>query len=362
MHEGWLNQGSLADIRASARAWMHGWRDGLLSCLPEMLRARMRPHQAKILIQLQDGRAELALDKGGEPVSFGSIGPESVDGLEQVLEQGRRLNAGIVVLLSPADLLLRRISLPVHVKENLARVLELEMDRLTPFSSADLYFDFRLLPNTVREQISVELAVVRRSAVDPWLGTLKDLKASPGVLAWPGAWRDANLLPRDARARKPQAGLWMRRILWTLLGSLVLAVLVTPLWQKRAIAIELLERGAKARIEAEKVSTLRRALETDSKSASYILERKREYRYLVELMRKVTELLPDNSWISQLDYVDGDVQLRGESPQSTALIELLAKEPSFRSISFRSPVVGVPNTDRERFHIGFQFATPKAAP
>lgn len=44
------------------------------------------------------------MDKGGEPVSFGNIGPESVDGLEQVLEQGRRLNAGIVVLLS------RRIS------------------------------------------------------------------------------------------------------------------------------------------------------------------------------------------------------------------------------------------------------------
>ena len=50
-----------------------------------------------------------------------------------------------------------------------------------------------------------------------------------------------------------------------------------------------------------------------------------------------------------------EVQVRGESIQAAALIGLLEQAPSISGVAFRSPVSQIPNTDRERFHIGFNY-------
>ena len=72
-------------------------------------------------------------------------------------------------------------------------------------------------------------------------------------------------------------------------------------------------------------------------------------------MKRLTERIPDNTWIQNLDYDKGEVQLRGESTQATALIGILDEMPGIDEVRFRSPVVQIAAKGKERFHISFRY-------
>lgn len=346
----------------SLTSWWRIWQDQLVRCLPAPLREQVRKPQTRLWLEPQEGRLWGRLSRQGSEQVLGDWVPQDVDALQQMVQLAQREAAEIFLLAPRGSLLVRRFSLPAQVKENLRRAIEFELDRVTPFAAEELYYDFRVRPSASREQISIELAFLKRAHLDQWLGILGELGGYPQVVTWEGGWPEANLLPPGARSQPRRTGLWLNRLLWVLILTLVLAVLGTPLWQKRAIAIDLLQRLGEARHQADTVVKTRKQLEDGLKSASFVLERKQAAPHMTELLRKLTELLPDHSWISQLDYGDEEVQIRGESPQATALIGLLAKEPSFQGIGFRSPVTGVPNTSIERFHIGFKYVNPRGKP
>jgi hypothetical protein len=55
------------------------------------------------------------------------------------------------------------------------------------------------------------------------------------------------------------------------------------------------------------------------------------------------------------DFRGGEVQIRGESTHATALINLLDQANGITEVAFRSPVVQVAGSDRERFHISLKY-------
>jgi general secretion pathway protein L len=74
------------------------------------------------------------------------------------------------------------------------------------------------------------------------------------------------------------------------------------------------------------------------------------------MLRELSDRIPDDTWIQTLDYNNGQVELRGESGQATALIALLEGAPGIDEVAFRSPVTQVPQTGKERFNISLRFS------
>lgn len=73
------------------------------------------------------------------------------------------------------SVIMRNVSLPYAVRENLRGTLSYEMERYVPFSADDVYFDYLLLREDKKEnKIEILLAVVRRDDVKPYF-ELKDL-------------------------------------------------------------------------------------------------------------------------------------------------------------------------------------------
>jgi general secretion pathway protein L len=60
---------------------------------------------------------------------------------------------------------------------------------------------------------------------------------------------------------------------------------------------------------------------------------------LLALMKELTQLIPEDSWLTQLDVEEDSVRIRGESENAHALIVLLEKSPLFKQVAFSSPVV-----------------------
>jgi len=336
------------------------WREQALQCLPRAVRlwvARRRP----VLVVAADGDdAELLQELLGEREPVGALDLRTSGLASPVAAGPRRRWTARVLELPAAAVLTRSVQLPLQVRDHLHRVIGFEIDRLTPFQAPDVYYDARIRGSVAQgSKLDVELAVCRRDRAADWLERLREAGIPATHLRWQGAWRGANLLPPSERPRTSYLGAVLTGLLVAGILLLLGAVLISPIWQKQQ-EHEALERELRSvRVAAEQVGTVREELERARLGSVEVLTRKREQPRMTDLLRKLTDRLPDNTWVQTLNVRDGDVDIRGESGQATALIGLLEQADGISQVSFRSPVMQVAQTGNERFHITFNYARPE---
>lgn len=79
---------------------------------------------------------------------------------------------GLVLSIPSEWVVFKRVSLPIAAKTNLSTVLAYELDRLTPFSSEEAYYDYALLSED-DSTINIALLSVRAAAVKPYIDELR---------------------------------------------------------------------------------------------------------------------------------------------------------------------------------------------
>lgn len=333
------------------------WQVGLLGCLPVKLRRQLAARNPVLAVEVEGDQASVALERGEQRTRVGRMVLRESSALSEALAPIRKLKPTVLLKLPAEAVITRRVALPVQVRKQLHNALAFEIDRLTPFQANQVFFDYRLSQLEARAgKLLIELAICLREQVNPWIGCLRAEGAGPEVVAWEGAWPGANLLPAGDRRATPGAGQLRGRLTVAAVLLLALAVALSPLWQKRAQVDSLTAAVAALRPKAEKAAALRKALEETRKQVELAANQKNREPRLVDLLQALTERLPDDTYVQNLEYTRGATQLRGESRKATALIGALEEAPGIDGVSFQSPVVQVPNTDKERFHISFQFA------
>jgi general secretion pathway protein L len=336
------------------------WRGNLATCLPRRLRHWILGRDCRLLILPQGDLAQVFLADDDGRQLLGELTLTAGESLPDLGPGVKERPQRTLIVLPVGDVLLRSISFPAQVRDNLQQVVRYEIDRLTPFQADQVLFDTSLSGASRRgDRILVELALCRRDRVDPWLLRLGEAGSPVDQVTWEDAWPKANLLPADLRPRRRTAGLR-----WTLaLAAVVLllgaAALITPLWQRDQVRTVLHAEVDRARAAAQEVDKLRGDLERARQGSVAVLQRKQEQPRMIDLLRELTVRLPDGTWIQNLNLDKGEVQLRGESTQATALIALLEKSAGVHGVTFASPVTQVAQTGAERFNITFQYARPK---
>ena len=332
------------------------WRDGLLGCLPPELRRRLAPEQARLYLLPQANTASLLLTKGEQSEPAGECPHEDVDCVQAALARYASAKPQLWIKLNKDAVLTRTAAFPTQVKQNLKQVVGYEIDRLTPFRADQVFYDFRIQRSgSPGSHLVVELSLCPQDRVQFWDGLLREAGLPLSGVDWEGAWEEANLLPAAQRPKPALARMWATRLLALFVMILAAAVLISPLAQKREVAIVLERQADDLRFQAGHVTGLRSKLDQARQSAELVLTEKQRYASLVELLRQLTERIPENTWIQNLDYDKGEVQLRGESTQATALIGLLEEMPGIDGVRFRSPVVQIAAKGKERFHISFRY-------
>jgi general secretion pathway protein L len=315
-----------------------------------------------VLIEPGDTGFSVLKQTEDEQALLGQVPAEGLGEVRAMVAAIKSDRKTLVLRLPEGAVLMRQLSFPLAVEENLRRVIGFEMDRLTPFSADKALFDYRVVGRRGAERkLDVQLAVAPKARVDPWLKTLGEEGLSPTVVESADPWPGINLLPPEARSRQG----WMRSaanwLLLLLVLGLLAAALVVPLWEKRGMAITLNEYLVGVRREANQVLDLREKLDKNTESARYVLDKRRKTPRVVDVLQELTELIPDDSWVQQLQLREGNLQLRGESALATALLEKLEESPFFSGVGFRSPLVQVPTKTVERYHLAVQ-VVPKEEP
>lgn len=336
-------------------------------CLPKAARDWLTPRHRRLIVIPGAASARLLLASGISPTGagddIGTLDLAGFDPLPAVVAGGSRALPHRTVLRLPAgSVLVRRASFPAQVRERLPQVMRLELDRLSPFSPDQVVFDFTLVPSAKGDaRIAVDLALCRRERVSDWVKRLREAGSPVDQITWEGAWTKANLLPLEERPRRRRPLVTGVRLLLALILLLLVASIATPLWQKGRLLRSLDTEVNRARGQAIAVDDLRKELEQARQGSTVVLQHKWEQPRVTDLLRELTDRIPDDTWVQSLEFQGREVQVRGESGRATALIGLLEGAPGIAGVSFRSPVTQVARTGKERFNLAFTF-NPEAKP
>ena len=287
--------------------------------------------------------------------------PRRRAGVAQLLERAGETRGRMRLCLGRAEALVRRVAMPAATEENLRQVIAFEMDRLTPFRADEVYFDYRVLARDAQAaQLSVLLALAKRDLVDARVATLRGLGANvQGVAVRDdvgNATAPLDLLPSEQRGERETARerLVQRALVVAVVILLVLA-LVVPLWQKRAMVIALQPLLGQAKQSAEGADRVEHTLERQVNDYNFLLAKKHANYPVLAILEEVSRLLPDNTWVQQLEVKPSgktrEVQVQGETMSSSKLIEILEQSQLLKNATPRGTVTRGSTPNSERFTI-----------
>jgi general secretion pathway protein L len=341
--------------RTMVRDFLDWWIGQLVTLLPRPLRrSAAASGDAMVLSPLAP------LGRGVEVVAAGMRrnGKETLVGRfaldPSALAKLPRPPGGACVLrLASADVLAKTLTLPLAAQAELAQVLAFEMDRETPFKAEEIYWSHHIR-SVEREsgQLSVRLLLVTKASLAPLLAAL-------------GA---VGIVPRRAEiADGPDAGAYLpldgnggdlsrfsRRLVRPLAvccALLALAAVITPFIRQSSTLAALDRQVAAARAQAAEAGRLRREIGRLSAGANLITADREKAVQPLEVLAAATRVLPDDTYLAELELRGGKVTLSGRSSAAARLIGALAATGEFHNPAFAAPVTRLEALHTEVFTI-----------
>jgi len=347
-------------IQASLGDMIKWWLSELAELVPESVRNRFVAQRTRLVLLVDAAGDNLLEETGQRSRRLGRIeldAPASgLRVLASVPRAARNGNAGLVLRFPSGRALRTPVSLPLAADKNLAEVIGFEFERLVPFSRSDVYYAYREIARDKQAQmLRLELVVLPRSEVAK-LSQAADalgLRVSGIEVAEPGLGAGVTSIPMGDReaGTATQAG---RRIVIGLSAAaavLALICIAVPFWQASAAIATLTADMADARHQAETALALQKQIDAKQQEAQFLSDRKRAMPTVTELLATLTQLIPDDAYLTEMTITGDRVRLVGAASSATALLTLIDQSRAFRGAAFQSPIVQDPRLNRERFDI-----------
>lgn len=161
-----------------------------------------------------------------------------------------------------------------------------------------------------------------------------------------------NLLPIELQKRPSKVPYYLMVIL------LITALLGGGAWWgsgifQRRLYYEGLEREVdRMRSEAAKSVEVEKKCDGVGKSLADLSSRIAVKTPVLDILKELTERIPDNAWLTAFSFSKGKVTIRGYADTASELIPLLEASPLFRDVSFLSTIRKT-RDGKEQFRIGF---------
>src|SRR4051812_43531384 len=228
-----LQDASQLQVDRLRRAWrgsalpgfLRWWGGELATLVP--LRWRQAFAGGERWYVIERGTTAWQLRRSGETLAM--VEADDVDttehraaSLNRALSESDPADRRIALVLPQAQVLRRRLVLPVAARDNLRQVVGYDLDRQTPFRADDIHYGVRELDEGGPEgRFVAELAATPRAFLDPLLDELATLGVAPDRVDVPlgHALAGVNLLPP---VRAPRRVDRRRRLNLTLLALIVL--------------------------------------------------------------------------------------------------------------------------------------------
>ncbi len=344
------------------RRFLAWWRDELLTFVPERLR-HLAPGQDALLIDLHDDCVALIELKRGARRELGRLPPISNDpemaraAVLDALGSIAKDKLPVLLDLPVSRALVRRQSLPKAAEEDLHQVVSYELERMTPFKREEVRFDLRVVGrNEAASQVDIQLGVVPHAELDAALNELAVIGLAPervGIAAEGLSSTDGINLVRARSGREDRRSAVSTLILAAAAVALALTTILLPLELKRHRSEQLVAEVSALRSVSMEIADRRRAAQSALDRLRFIDDRRIERPLLVATLNELSELLPDDVWLTELKQNGAEIEIQGIAPAASGLIRLIEDSPAFENAAMAAQVRRDPRTDRDQFTITF---------
>lgn len=290
-----------------------------------------------------------------------------------------------ITLVMPKEwVVVRTTQMPLAVKENLARVVAYELDRITPLAAGEAYYDFRIVHEDDRR---VQLLVLACPAdrLRSYLAALKEHhitvervttefsgltligeerirrkcriadngpvphKAIGGGLEsiLPNADR-TDLLSRGVKQdRRPPMTVTIALVLLCI--GLVIPCLVAPLVHETKRVEEIGRQIAVRRESVRKIEALQKEISGIARDIASIEDFKEKRPMLLGILKEITAVLPKNVWLTRARVTDTGVELEGYAASASPLLSKLEQSKYLKKVEFAMPTTRDQKLKADRF-------------
>jgi general secretion pathway protein L len=284
-----------------------------------------------------------------------------------VWDNGRRVpgaeaalrTARFVAVELPEDAFLRRrLRYPQLPDADLRSAIALEVRAASPFDAADLVWGFTTAPapgglldvEVVSSSRRVVAAAVQAQSARLPAGAEPEVWApsvhgGPAVLAGFG----------EAR-RQAQAGRGQWAILALVVSALVLAtaIAVTPSIQLKLRGLQAVKIYLAAEREAAPLLRQREQLAALVDDTQTVRDLMGEHIDPLMLLDLLTQLVPDDTWVRQVQAAGTKVTIHGHTPDTAALMNVLSRHPDVKEVKSPQATQRGVGSAKESFVIEFQ--------
>lgn len=274
----------------------------------------------------------------------------------RLAQHGRRTP---IMLRMPVSLLLEReLDLPLAAESGIEDAIRFNIDTLTPFAAEELFWNWVVLQrDRSRNRLYVRLSLVRKTEVQPLIAALDQVGARPKLLEFALSDAETRTIALAGASRR---GNRVRQSALSAVGGFVVAAMLT-------VAVLTIARDARglAVTEAEisslqprmaEVERLRRRLADDAGSVDVVTRERAQVGDALQLVAIATEVLPDDTYLTDLSLHQRKLRLIGESKDAAKLIVKMSAQPMLRNTEFSAPVTRAPAGGRDVFSIDTEAA------
>lgn len=333
-------------------AAFHAWIDQVASALA-FIHAQLRSEGVVCVIETDDNVFAILPPSG--PGTF-HLRPEG-----RIPEHVAAALTGrtVELVLSPARFVFCPVELPKAAASFLDGVVRAQIDRVTPWSVSDATFGYGSPKDIGDERICVTVAATMKARLEPVLVALK-AQGTRAVSVLVKTETDDPVRVMEGGLATNGADHRIHRILLIVLGvaaaSAALALLASD-WVGTALDAQLDEARTRATVERTRAIT---AVEKQGDSA--LEARKREVPSVTLMLEALSDILPDDTYLTEL-RMDGDkVEITGHSLEAPGLIRRLERSRRFSEATFIAPTLRQPGEVGERFQIKARILLPQEVP
>jgi len=162
-----------------------------------------------------------------------------------------------------------------------------------------------------------------------------------------------NLLPLEIRKKPSRIGYY------TLIGLAILVTLLAMAWAggqlfQQQMRVRSVEREIKQlSIEVGAVKEMQQRIKA-LEAKTEILRGIRGPTSALDILRELTQVIPETAWVTDLSLSDKGIRLNGFAQSASELISLLESSPIFEDVVFLSAIVKDSKQNMERFNISLK--------
>lgn len=344
----------LAYQGSSLSSWWPQARQQCLSLLPASWQELLGAADRRVCIRVQSNELHFYTANNARLTALGSLPTDDEDLLKMCLDRlQQQSNAPRFLLLDNKQVLRRVLSLPLAAESKLREVVSFEIDRQTPFTLDQVYFEARVLSRNVQsKQCQVELIVLPKQALEKSLkplGVLAGDLSGIDVIDEHQQTLNVNLLPSTMRVAGSHQNAWLN--LGLALAGLTLLILAMNLVlsNREKVLSEWEQKVSAAGAQAKQANVFREQLKQTAKAEAFLQKFRSSQPTMLALINDLTKRIPDDTALDKLSVNEGRLVLVGQSRQAAALVGQLQASPFISSPALAGAVQPDARTGRDRF-------------